>query len=115
MTPLPILLRDSCLAALVLVAAGAWWGDAAGVAAGAGAGLVNFVFHLRTVRALAPGAWPLQIASKQAVAGLLLFVPMSLFHPVAVLAGFLAPVLALSVRGVVGLFRPFPSLTVEQG
>lgn len=115
MTPIPQLLRESLYAAILLVVVGAAFGQGIPVGVGAVGGMLNLLLLTRAVQRIAAGGSVLSLLIKQAVGFATLFVLLRQFDAVPVLVGFGAPVVALGVRGVAGLFHPAPPAPAENG
>jgi hypothetical protein len=112
MIPPATILRDACLAGLVLTIGGLVADPAFGgaVAAGALGAIVNLGLLVRLVTSAGTnsGVFLARLALKQ-LAGIAILAVLAAKLPVApVLLGFCAVILALSVRAVFGVLRPVP-------
>lgn len=100
MTPLPRLLRDSALAALVFIAIGQIVGHGVVVAAGCIGGLVNFA-GLIIACSGSPGALLGRLALHNLTAMVVLYVLLTRFEPLPALFGLLAPLVAITFRTLI--------------
>lgn len=107
MTPLPILLRDSCLAAVAFAAVGVACGHGMSVAAGAIGGTLNVVGLILAVSG-APEGIAARLSGQQIAALGVLYVLLSRFEPGPAMIGLLAPLAAITLRALAGV-RPLPS------
>lgn len=108
MTPLPTLLRDSCLAALAFSVVGQVCGQGASVAAGSVAGVINLA-GLAITASGNPGALMGRLALHNVTALVLLYVLLTRFEPVPALLGLLAPLFAIAARTFLRPAQPAPA------
>ena len=103
MTP-RTLLRDAAVAALVVVVVAFAFGQQLGLGALAGglAGLVSLRVLVMTTAVVARTGVPALLGGKTLVSAALLIPLLTILPPLAVMAGFFAPLLAFSTRGVMG-------------
>jgi hypothetical protein len=108
MTPPTILLRDACLAGLVLALGGLFrsWEFGGAVAAGALGALLNMFLLTRSVKAMGTAAFlpRLLVAHVGGIAIMLALIAR--LDPLPVLIGLCAAILGLAGRGFAGLVRP---------
>lgn len=100
MTPLPRLLRDSALAALVFIAIGQIAGHGVAVAAGSIGGVVNLA-GLAIACSGSPGALMGRLALHNLTAIVVLYVLLSRFEPLPAMLGLLAPLVAITFRTLI--------------
>lgn len=108
MTPPRTLIRDAALAALVVVAVACCFGRTAGAGSliGAVAGLVNLRVLVLASWLVARSGVPALLGGKTLVGAVLLLPLLTILPPIAVMAGFFAPLLAFSARGVMQAAMP---------
>lgn len=108
MTPLPTLLRDTCLAALAFSVVGQICGHGASVAAGSVGGVLNLAGLAISVSGN-PGALMGRLALHNVTALAVLYVLLTRFEPVPAMLGLLAPLFAIAARTFLGPVLPAPA------
>lgn len=107
MTPLPLLLRDSALAACVFAIAGQLCGHGVGVAAGTVAGTLNLLGLVWAV-AGSPAGILGRLAAKQLAAVLVMYLVFTRCEPGPAMVGMLAPLAGITARTLLGMRQAQP-------
>ena len=102
MTSLPLLLRDSALAAAVFAVVGQACGHGFSVAAGAVGGTLNLV-GLVLVAAGSPSGIMGRLAGQQMAALFVLYVLLTRCEPGSAMIGLLAPLAGITVRTLISM------------